>query len=192
MFGHAKNGNAAAQSSGCAGLDLTYEAEPVSVSRARRAVAEWAAWHGAGGSDLDRIRLAVSEAVTNAVVHAYGAENHGVVRVTTGLGAGEVTVLVADRGCGIGAAPQSPGLGLGLGVIEDSCEALTITTRSEGGMQLEMRFRLGRCGERRFRERAAQARGSVASVSRGADGSDARGSVASAMRAAAPRFSTTR
>jgi anti-sigma regulatory factor (Ser/Thr protein kinase) len=191
MFGYAAtSGMVAGESAGCAALDLTYEAEPVSVTRARRAVAEWAASHGAAGGDLDRIRLGVSEAVTNAVVHAYGAEHCGAVRVTAGVAAGELTVLVADRGCGIGAAPQSPGLGLGLGVIEESCEALTITARSEGGIQVEMRFLLERCGEHRFRERAAQTLGSVAS--RGADGSGARGSVASAMRAAWPRFSTTR
>ena len=193
MFGEeASNGRVAGQTGGCASLDLSLCAEANSVPCARRVVAEWAASNGAIAADLDRIRLAVSEAVTNAVVHAYTAERRGAVRVSAGLGAGELTVLVADEGCGIGAAPESPGLGLGLGVIDECADALTITTRAAGGIQLEMRFRLERCVERRFRERPAQVRGSVVADGRDSASSEVRGSVASAMRAAWPRFSTSR
>jgi anti-sigma regulatory factor (Ser/Thr protein kinase) len=193
VFGQeAMNGRVAGETAGCASLGLSFCAEADSVPCARRAVAEWASSNGAIGSDLDRIRLAVSEAVTNAVVHAYTAERRGVVRVSAGLGAGELTVLVADEGCGIGAAPESPGLGLGLGVIDECADVLTITTGAAGGIQLEMRFRLERCGERRFRERSAQVRGSVVADGRNAASSQARGSVVSAMRAAWPRFSTNR
>jgi serine/threonine-protein kinase RsbW/stage II sporulation protein AB (anti-sigma F factor) len=147
-------------------LDLCFDAIPQSVPEARRAVARWAAIEGAAGTDLDRIRLAVSEAVTNAVVHAYSTQMGGVVRVTAGGSGGELTVLVADQGCGIGAAPESPGLGLGLGVIEECCEALTITSRAAGGIQLEMRFRLRDRGEWCERRAGAQVRGSVTSARR--------------------------
>ena len=188
----AMNGRVAGGTAGCASLDLSFSAEANSVPCARRVVAEWASSNGAIGADLERIRLAVSEAVTNAVVHAYTAERRGAVRVSAGVGAGELTVLVADEGCGIGAAPESPGLGLGLGVIDECTDVLTITTRAAGGIQLDMRFRLERCGERRFRERPAQVGGSVVADGIDAASSEARGSVASAMRPACPRFSTNR
>jgi serine/threonine-protein kinase RsbW/stage II sporulation protein AB (anti-sigma F factor) len=147
-------------------MDLCFDATPQSVPQARRAVACWAVIEGAAGGDLDRIRLAVSEAVTNAVVHAYSAPTGGIVRVTAGGSAGELTVLVADDGCGIGAAPESPGLGLGLGVIEECCDALTISSRAAGGIQLEMRFRLRGWEEPRALRLRSQVRGSVTSARR--------------------------
>ena len=170
----------------------SYAACADAVPIARTRVSDFARRSGITEPALHSIRLAVSEAVTNAVVHAYTAERRGAVRVSAGLGAGELTVLVADEGCGIGAAPESPGLGLGLGVIDECADVLTITTGAAGGIQLEMRFRLERCGERRFRERSAQVRGSVVADGRNAASSQARGSVVSAMRAAWPRFSTNR
>ncbi|HUH81944.1 MAG TPA: ATP-binding protein, partial [Solirubrobacteraceae bacterium] len=60
-----------------AGLDLHLDAVPGSVPAARHAAARWAATEGAEGPDLYRICLAVSEAVTNAVVHAYSQRFDG-------------------------------------------------------------------------------------------------------------------
>lgn len=128
-------------------LDLYLDAVPGSVPAARHAAASWAAAAGAHGPDLDRIGLAVSEAVTNAVVHAYSSgpaarAGAGQVHLTGGSRPGELTILVADQGCGIGRALASPGLGLGLAVMDESCDALTIRSRPGRGIQLEMGFRL--------------------------------------------------
>jgi len=130
-------------------LDLYLDAVPVSVPAARRAATGWAAAAGARGLDLERIGLAVSEAVTNAVVHAYSSESPGEgtagqVHLMGGSRPGELTILVADQGCGIGRALASPGLGLGLAVIDESCDALTLRSRPGRGIRLEMGFRLGR------------------------------------------------
>jgi stage II sporulation protein AB (anti-sigma F factor) len=128
-------------------LDLYLDAVPGSVPVARHAAADWAAAAGAHGLDLDRIGLAVSEAVTNAVVHAYSSgpaagAGAGRVHLAGGSRPGELTILVTDQGCGIGRALASPGLGLGLAVIDESCDALTIRSRPGRGIQLEMGFRL--------------------------------------------------
>ena len=55
-------------------LSLTFRAEPSSVPRARRALREFAAAAGATVDQVDAVRLASSEAVTNAVLHAYRDE----------------------------------------------------------------------------------------------------------------------
>ncbi len=123
--------------------------------------------NGASFEDLERVGLAVSEAVTNAIVHAYGCgSRRGAIRLTVAAVDDELSVLVADDGCGLGAAPPSPGLGLGMGVIELSTDALTITTRSSGGTLLEMSFSLRERTRmtRRGSRRAAQLRGSVSSA----------------------------
>jgi anti-sigma regulatory factor (Ser/Thr protein kinase) len=128
-------------------LDLYLDAVPDSVPAARHAAVCWAAAVGASGPDLDRVGLAVSEAVTNAVVHAYSGPVNGTageVRLTGGSRAGELTILVADRGCGIGRALASPGLGLGLTVMDESCDSLAIRSRPGRGIQLELGFRLRR------------------------------------------------
>ena len=104
-------------------------------------------------------------------MHAYAAERPGTVRLTVATGAQELTVLVSDSGCGLGSAGPSLGLGLGLGLLEQACDALSISTRGAGGTLIEMRFALP----------AAQAHSAR---------SQPRGSVRSATRAASPRFST--
>ena len=52
-------------------LSESYPAVPEAVPLARRSLTSVAAAAGAAGERLEEIRLAVSEALTNAVVHAY-------------------------------------------------------------------------------------------------------------------------
>ncbi len=151
MFGDgATKGGVASTRTRGAELDLYLDAVPGSVPVARHAAVRWAAAVGAQGLDLDRISLAVSEAVTNAVVHAYSSEGPADgaeapnVHITGGSRPGELTILVADRGCGIGRALASPGLGLGLAVMDESCDSLAIRSRPGRGIQLELGFRLMR------------------------------------------------
>jgi anti-sigma regulatory factor (Ser/Thr protein kinase) len=120
----------------------SYRAVPEAVPTARNVVASLAARYGAGCDDLERIRLIVSEAVTNVVVHAYDEESAGNVHITAAVIEGELTVVVSDDGCGLGCAGISPGLGLGLGLIANGCDSLSIVARPYGGTQLEMRLAL--------------------------------------------------
>jgi len=121
-------------------LDVSYPARAASVPAARAAVAAFAAPNGPTAEQLDSVSLAVSEAVTNAVVHAYPVGVPGPVHLTAALTGRALLVIVADDGCGLGAARETPGLGLGLNLIEDSCDSLTIGASRSGGTQLEMRF----------------------------------------------------
>src|SRR5579864_8761784 len=97
-------------------LSLVYEAEPESIPRARRAVREFASAAGADQCQLDAVRLATSEAITNAVVHAYRG-GPGNVYVTAAVVSEELWVLIADDGCGMEPRADRPGLGVGLGLI---------------------------------------------------------------------------
>ncbi len=132
-------------------LDTSYEAVPESVGHARRALAALAALGGASEEDLERIRLAVSEAVSNAVIHAYGhgGTGTGTVTLTAAVIDAELTVIVADDGCGFGGAPESQGLGIGLAVIAQLCDSLSMIARSSGGTQMEMPISAGSCTGRR-------------------------------------------
>lgn len=125
---------------------FAFEAIAESVGHARQALASLAASSGACEQDVERVKLAVSEAVSNSVIHGYGLEPAGTVTLTAAVRDGEITVVVADDGCGLGRARESEGLGLGLSVIAALCDSLNVTTRSTGGTHLEMRFRLGALG----------------------------------------------
>ena len=92
------------------------------------------------------LRLAVSEAVTNAVVHAYRGRS-GTVRVAGAVASGELWVLVSDGGCGYQTPPERPGLGLGLVLIADACDEFVIAERAEGGTEARMQFVLGGAAE---------------------------------------------
>ena len=120
----------------------SYPAVPESVPEVRRDIEGLARRHRATPDQLDAIRLSVSEAASNAVLHAYRDEP-GVVEVTAAVSSGELSVLVADDGCGLNAAPSSPGLGWGLALIAHSADDFTLVERADGGTEARMRFTLG-------------------------------------------------
>jgi serine/threonine-protein kinase RsbW len=124
-------------------LSEKYPAIAESVPRARSAVAGFAREAGMAKDRLEGIRLAVSEAVTNVVRHAYPG-GPGCVAVTAGQASDELWVLVADSGAGHQSRSPNPGLGFGLGIIAHECDDLVITERAEGGTELRMSFLLKR------------------------------------------------
>ncbi|HEY4812238.1 MAG TPA: ATP-binding protein [Solirubrobacteraceae bacterium] len=118
-------------------------ADPASVGWARKAVAELAAAAGLHGERLEDVRLAVSEAVTNSVAYAYEGDP-GDVHVIAAVVSRELWVVIADDGIGMRRRPSEiRGLGLGLGLMARVSDALTILTRSSGGVEVQMRFQLG-------------------------------------------------
>jgi serine/threonine-protein kinase RsbW len=124
-------------------LRASYPAEATSVARARRAVAELAARLGASEQAVAAVRLAVSEAITNAVIHGYRGRPGRILLTATADG-DELFVVVQDDGCGLKVPPSVPGLGVGWAVIADACEEFTVLERSNGGAELQMRFALRR------------------------------------------------
>jgi serine/threonine-protein kinase RsbW/stage II sporulation protein AB (anti-sigma F factor) len=112
-------------------------------SRARKAVRAFAADQGADADTLAAVELCVSEAVSNAVVHAYPRFAHaGEVEVEARRPDGYLWVSVRDRGCGLRRRADSPGLGLGLPLITQTATALDVRAPAGGGTELRMRFTL--------------------------------------------------
>jgi serine/threonine-protein kinase RsbW len=87
------------------------------------------------------IALAVTEACTNAVVHAY-PEGDGTIHVTASHVDGVFAVIVRDHGCGMSARVDTPGLGVGLPVIAAIARSVEIGTPAGGGTEVRMRFGL--------------------------------------------------
>ena len=110
-----------------------------SVSTARHAVARFSAGLAV---DHDAIAIAVSEAVANAVVHAYPDRPDGHVRVHATQEPGALLIIVSDDGQGMAARSDHRGLGVGLSLIARLCSSLQID--GDGvGTRLTMRFARG-------------------------------------------------
>ncbi len=122
-------------------ISRSYPAVPEMVPVAREAVAELARTSGASHETVDAVRLALSEALTNAVLHAY-PDRPGPMHVTAAVVSGDLWVLVADDGCGLRMRPTRPGLGLGLALIAHESDEFTVAPRAARGVELRMRFDL--------------------------------------------------
>jgi serine/threonine-protein kinase RsbW len=88
------------------------------------------------------IALAVTEACTNAVVHAY-RDGGGTINVTASHADGVLTVTVRDHGGGMSPRVDTAGLGVGLPVIAAIAQSVEIGSPQDGGTEVRMRFALG-------------------------------------------------
>ena len=80
-------------------LWLTVPARPGQLPGLRRALREWLALAGIGEADASSVQVAVGEATTNAVEHAYIDTETGLVRLNARLDDdGMLSVQVADSG----------------------------------------------------------------------------------------------
>jgi anti-sigma regulatory factor (Ser/Thr protein kinase) len=122
-------------------LTQSYPAVPESVPLARQALTRFAESIGAAADEVDDIRLAVSEALTNAVIHAYRGDR-GSVHVSAALASSELWVLIADEGRGLQTGGGTGGLGVGLAVISEVSDGFAIVNRSGGGTEVRLRFAL--------------------------------------------------
>lgn len=119
----------------------TLSATAESVPIARMLARGWAVEQGAAPDVVDAIALAVSEAVTNVVVHAYRhMETDGEVDVELERDEDGLLVSVVDHGLGMTPRTDSPGLGLGMPLMAQMAEHLEVTSSETGGTRLVMRF----------------------------------------------------
>ena len=100
--------------------------------------------------------LAVSEAATNVVRHAYPAraEDAG-FRLGAEISDGRVQVVVTDDGVGLGGSSSDPGLGMGLPLLGTLTDTLMLVGPPERSRGLEVRMWFA------LASLAARARGSV-------------------------------
>jgi anti-sigma regulatory factor (Ser/Thr protein kinase) len=96
----------------------SWPAEVGSVRPAREVVVDWLQRQSSADPPMGDVALLISEAMTNAVIHAYvGHEVPGEVHVHVALDRDEVMVVIEDQGNGLRPRPDSPGLGYGLALM---------------------------------------------------------------------------
>ena len=122
-------------------------AAPESVPRLRHGVTRFATLAGASDRVRRKVALAVSEACTNAVVHAYRGPRSrgrsGEVQVRAERRDRRLAVTVSDTGCGMLPRNDSPGLGLGAPLMAVLADHIEISDNPEGsGTVVRLEFAL--------------------------------------------------
>ena len=136
---------------GYAGLDagrsvrLTIPAKPEYITLCRLALTGLSRLRPLPEETVADLKLALTEACTNSIRHAYEGE-HGVVEITYQLGADALTIEVADDGRGFDhddtPAPVGDDLtegGLGIAIIQAIADEFELGP-GEGGRGSRLRF----------------------------------------------------
>ena len=89
---------------------------------------------------MSDVKLAVSEACANAVVHAYPTGQPGLLDLELSALSGQIEIVVRDHGRGMMPRADSPGLGVGLPLMASLSESLELTNRADGGTEVRMSF----------------------------------------------------
>ena len=145
-------------------MELTFSACPQNEAFARVAIAAFAVQLNPTLPEMADIKTAVSEAVTNAIVHGYRDREGGMVRMCAEYGERRLlTVRVHDDGCGIedvAAAMQpfystgdgSERSGMGFCVMQTFMDAVEVDSAVDEGTTVTMRkYITGEGGLRRER-----------------------------------------
>lgn len=127
-------------------IRLEMEALPDNVALARVTVASFATQLDFTLEEVEDIRVAVSEAVTNSVVHAYGGGG-GMVIIEAVHDGETLTLVISDHGKGIPdvALARQPAyttdperMGLGFAIMESFSDELEVTSTPGIGTTVRM------------------------------------------------------
>ena len=128
-------------------MQLKLPALSANEGMARATVAAFCAHLDPGAIELADIKCAVSEAVTNCIVHAYRHED-GLIYITVSLLEGRVAKIeIRDRGCGIEDVKEArqplfttdaagERSGMGFTVMESFTDRISVTSRPEKGTKI--------------------------------------------------------
>jgi serine/threonine-protein kinase RsbW len=123
-------------------MELALPARAENIAIVRHAFGALGEAYHVDDQTLSDIRLAVTEACTNVVVHAYPDGEEGPLEVLATLLDEQLTVVVRDQGPGITPRPDSPGLGLGLPLIASLAESVQLGRDDDEHTEVRMTFSL--------------------------------------------------
>lgn len=139
-------------------IKFTMPSLSVNESTARAVVSSFLVQADPTIEELSDIRTAVSEAVTNAVVHGYRHSKGNIELVVKLLAGRQIYIRIKDKGCGIAdikqameplftTAPEEERSGLGFSVMESFMDKLTVKSEPGKGTTVTMRKRLAEHGD---------------------------------------------
>jgi len=136
-------------------MELRFVSLSQNESFARAAAAAFAAQLNPTIEELADIRTAVSEAVTNAIVHGYDSRTEGIVTLICEISGDSFTAKISDMGCGIAdivqarqplytSKPEQERSGMGFAVMEAFMEEVEVQSAPGRGTTVTLRKRITR------------------------------------------------
>jgi stage II sporulation protein AB (anti-sigma F factor) len=121
---------------------------------ARSSVAAFAVGLNPTLEQINDIKTAVSEAVTNCVVHGYDDRQDGDIRIECRIIAGALHITISDDGIGIKdiskarqpfftSKPEQERSGMGFTVMESFMDTLEVENNENGGLRVIMIKKIG-------------------------------------------------
>ncbi len=137
--------------SGESSVELALPARPESLTIVRQALsglAEAGRWNATFLTDA---KIALSEACSNVVVHAYPEGTDGMLTVVMTVAEDQLVVLVRDHGVGIVPRINNRGAGLGLGLplIAALTNEVRVRSADDGHTEVTMIFTVPSNGDPR-------------------------------------------
>ena len=138
-------------------MELKFSSMSTNESFARAVVAAFVAQLDPTLEELSDIKTAVSEAVTNAVIHGY-EEKDGIIYIRVGLSDDTADIEIEDYGKGIAdikqamepfytSKPDMERSGMGFSFMEAFMDELHIESTPDSGTKIKMRKVIGKnCG----------------------------------------------
>jgi serine/threonine-protein kinase RsbW len=152
MTSHSRRGSTASHrlrrapkqrpAAGRSDVRLTLPARPENIGVIRHVLGAFAEALALPPDLVEDMRLAVTEACTNVVRHAYDGEI-GPIDVVIRPDGDRLDVIVSDRGRGMGPSPDVDGPGLGLPLIAALADSIEVQDAPVRGNRLRMSFACG-------------------------------------------------
>ncbi|MFZ5644103.1 MAG: anti-sigma F factor [Bacillota bacterium] len=128
-------------------MKIQFSSLPVNVAFARVASGSFAAQLDFTINDIEEIKVAVSEAVTNAVIHGYGTDPDRMIELSAEINGNTIIFIIEDWGRGIesvenalqpafSTAPER--MGLGFSFMQSFSDKLDVISKPGKGTRVIM------------------------------------------------------
>lgn len=140
-------------------IKCTFPANSLNEGFARSVVSAFSAQLDPTAGEIGEIKTAVSEAVTNCIVHGYRGCANGTVELIGRILEGNVLYIkIRDKGCGIEdvkqameplytSAPEEERAGLGFAVMESFMDKVNVKSTPNKGTSVIMTRKIARDGD---------------------------------------------
>jgi anti-sigma F factor len=128
-------------------IKLIFSSLPENVSSVRLLVASVGSQLDLSLNDLEEIKVAVSEAISNAIIHGYSNAPENFVHLEMEITSNQLKIIVIDQGCGIPDVKQAmqpafstdpERMGLGFVFMQSFMDELKVTSEINKGTTVTM------------------------------------------------------
>lgn len=130
-------------------MKLEFDAISINEAFARSVAAAFCVTQNPDMEDINDIKTAVSEAVTNAIVHGYEKSRKGIIILEAELYENQVKITIEDTGKGIEnieeamqpfytSKPEDERSGMGFTVMQTFMSSLNVTSEKNKGTKIVM------------------------------------------------------